>query len=102
MTSIPHDSDETFVCEVCWDYFINEMTQAEIAKNLGVTRLRVNQAIQRARALGMVKVQIESPFLARIELQEQLQARLGLDKALVAPGHREAYDQQHRKVCQQE
>lgn len=92
MTSIPHDSDETFVCEVCWDYFINEMTQAEIAKNLGVTRLRVNQAIQRARALGMVKVQIESPFLARIELQEQLQARLGLDKALVAPGHREAYD----------
>ena len=52
---------------------------------MGVTRLRVNQAIQRAKSLGMVKVQIESPFLARIELQEELREptadREGPDRA---------------------
>jgi DNA-binding transcriptional regulator LsrR (DeoR family) len=52
----------------------------------------VNQAIQRAKSLGLVKVQIESPFLARIELQQRLQAALGVRKALVAPANREAYD----------
>ena len=60
------DDSDAFVSEVCWHYYVNEMTQAQVASLLGVTRLRVNQAIQKAKALGMVKVQIESPFLARV------------------------------------
>jgi DNA-binding transcriptional regulator LsrR (DeoR family) len=87
-----HDDSDAFVSEVCWHYYVNEMTQAEVAAELGVTRLRVNQAIQRAKSLGMVRVQIESPFLARIGLQQRLQSGLGVKKALVAPAHREAYD----------
>lgn len=76
--------DAPFVSKVCWHYYINEMTQAEIAELLGVTRLRVNQAIQRAKALGMVKVHIESPFLSQLELQERLRERFGLSEVLVA------------------
>jgi len=87
-----HDENEAFVSEVCWHYYVNAMTQAEVAAALGVTRLRVNQAIQRAKSLGIVKVRIESPFLARLDLQQQLEARLGVKKALVAPAHRAAYD----------
>lgn len=86
------DESEALASEVCWHYYINEMTQAEVAKALGITRLRVNQAIQKAKSLGMVKVQIESPFLARIELQEELKNKLRLKKALVAPANRDAYD----------
>ncbi len=92
---MPHngqDDSEAFVTEVCWHYYVNGKTQAEVAQVLGVTRLRVNQAMQRARALGVVKVQIESPFLSRIELQEELRDRFGLEKALVAPADRESYD----------
>ena len=48
--------------------------------------------MQKARSLGVVKIQIESPFLARVELQEALRSRFGLEKALVAPANREAYD----------
>lgn len=87
----PDDSD-AFISEVCWHYYVNEMTQAQVASLLGVTRLRVNQAIQKAKALGMVKVQIESPFLVRLELQERLQAELGISKVLVAPARRDDYD----------
>ena len=86
------DETEALVSEVCWHYYVNEMTQAEVAQELGITRLRVNQAIQKAKSLGMVKVQIESPFLARVELQEALKAHLGIDKVLVVPANREAYD----------
>lgn len=55
------DDTDAFITEVCWHYYVNNMTQADIARHMNVTRLRVNQAIQRAKALGMVKVQIESP-----------------------------------------
>lgn len=83
---------DAFTAEVCWHYYVNELTQAEIAKYLGATRLRVNQAIQRARALGMVKIEIESPFLPRLELQDRLQERFGLTRAQVAPAHPRLYD----------
>ncbi len=87
-----HDETEAFAAEVCWHYYVNGMTQAEIAQQLDATRLRVNQAIQRAKSCGMVKVQIESPFIARIELQEAIRAELGLARVLVAPARRDAYD----------
>ncbi len=91
-----NDSD-AFVTEVCWHYYINEMTQAEIAEAMGVTRLRVNQAIQHAKQSGMVKVQIESPFLPRLDLQDELQRRFGLEDAFVAPAGSDPYDY-HRPV----
>ena len=92
MPQFAQDDSEAFVTEVCWHYYVNGKTQAEVAQALGVTRLRVNQAMQKARSLGVVKIHIESPFVTRIELQEELVARFGLDKALVAPADREAYD----------
>jgi len=86
------DETDAFVSEVCWHYYVNEMTQAQVAGLLGVTRLRVNQAIQKAKALGMVKIRVESPFLARFELQEKLQQQLGIPKALVVPARRDVTD----------
>lgn len=83
---------DAFTVEVCWHYFVNQLTQAQIAKAMGVTRLRVNQAIQRARALGLVKIEIDSPLLPRFELQDRLQQRFGLARAVVAPANPEQYD----------
>jgi DNA-binding transcriptional regulator LsrR (DeoR family) len=92
---LPQDRDEeseAFLAEVCWHYFINELTQSEIAKALGVTRLRVNRAIQQAKASGLVRVELNTPFQARLELQQQLCRTLGLRRACVAVANRQAYD----------
>ena len=93
----PIEDSEIFTTEVCWHYYVNEMTQAEIARLMDVTRLRVNQAIQRAKAMGLVKIQIESPHLPRIEMQERLKSLLGIDTALIAPANELDYDY-HRPV----
>ncbi|MTH79706.1 sugar-binding transcriptional regulator [Paracoccus aestuariivivens] len=92
MTNEDLPEADAFTVEVCWHYFVNELTQAQIAKAMGVTRLRVNQAIQRARSLGIVKVEIDSPLLPRFDLQDRLQKRFGLMRALVAPANPENYD----------
>ena len=91
MPQTAQDENEAFVTEVCWHYYVNGRTQAEVADTLGVTRLRVNQAMQKARSLGVVKIQIESPFVTRIELQDELMSVFGLEKVLVAPADRRAY-----------
>ncbi|MGB0658932.1 MAG: sugar-binding transcriptional regulator [Mangrovicoccus sp.] len=92
MAREPNEDSDAFVTEICWHYFIGEMTQAEIAQLMNVTRLRVNRAIQRAKSLGMVKIQIESPFLARVEQQEALKQALGLKRAIVSPANQDNYD----------
>lgn len=91
------EESDAFVTEICWHYYVNEMTQAEIARLMNVTRLRVNQAIQRAKSLGFVKIHIESPFLPRIELQEGLKSALDLKRAIVSPTNEADYDY-HRSV----
>ena len=93
----PVEDSEVFLTEVCWHYFVNEMTQAEIAAKMGVTRLRVNQSIQRAKATGLVKIHIESPFLANIELQDRLRDALGIGRVVIGAADEKNYDY-HRPV----
>ncbi|NIZ02883.1 sugar-binding transcriptional regulator [Thalassospira lucentensis] len=88
----PIEEGEGFLTEVCWRYYLNGQTQAEVAREMGVTRLRVNQAIQKAKALGLVNIQIESPFLIRLELQRKLEQEFGISKALVVPADTKNYD----------
>ncbi|MDP5308358.1 sugar-binding transcriptional regulator [Paracoccus spongiarum] len=86
------DDSDAFAVEVCWHYYVNGMTQAEIASQMDATRLRVNQAIQRAKSLGIVRVEIDSPFAARFELQEALRRELGLRRVIIAPARRDPHD----------
>lgn len=97
MVNVINPEDDAFIAEVCWQYYVNELTQAEIAKFLGVTRLRVNQAIQRAKSAGAIKVQIESSLVPCLDLQDRLRERMGLTRAFVAPAHPQSYDF-HRPV----
>ncbi|MBL4811126.1 MAG: transcriptional regulator [Rhodobacteraceae bacterium] len=91
------EDSEAFITEICWHYFVNEMTQAEIAQMLDVTRLRVNQSIQRAKALGLIKIQIASPFVARTQIQQELKDALGIERAVVGLANKNDYDF-HRPV----
>ena len=85
------EDGEGFVTEVCWRYYVNGQTQAEVAHDMGATRLRVNQAIQKAKSTGLVKIQIESPFITRLEIQQRLE-QAGVAKAVVVPVDHNNYD----------
>ena len=82
MNSIQTDETEAFLAEVCWHYYVNELTQSDVARVMGVTRLRVNRALQEARTAGLVRVEIASPFIARLELQAELCRKLGVSEAI--------------------
>ncbi len=97
MAREPNEDSDAFVTEICWHYYVNELTQAEIAGLMNVTRLRVNQAIQRAKSMGLVKFHIESPFLPRVEMQEDLKTSLGLKRAVISPASEANYDY-HKSV----
>lgn len=75
---------EPFLSRVAWLYHVCGLTQSEVAKQLGTTRLKVNKTISYARREGMVQIDIASPFTGTHELAEQLKERYSLRDVYVS------------------
>jgi DNA-binding transcriptional regulator LsrR (DeoR family) len=68
-----------------WLHYVGGLTQAKVAKRLGVPSVKAHRLIARAVANGAVKVSIEGDIVECIELEQALCARFGLDSCEVAP-----------------
>lgn len=68
-----------------WMYFIEQMTQNEIADILGVGRVTIVRMLAEARARNEVKIAIESDLAGYVELERALEREFGIQQVLVAP-----------------
>ncbi|APT88804.1 hypothetical protein CFRA_05590 [Corynebacterium frankenforstense DSM 45800] len=81
------DTDLNRLYEVACMYHEDGMGQAAIADSLGVSRPTVSRMLSRARAIGMVRVQVVPPGSADMTgLAAELAEALGLRRAFLAPG----------------
>ena len=55
------DSEQLYT-RVAWLYHKEDLTQAEIAELLGLTRLRVNKILAECRSRGIVQVRLNTQF----------------------------------------
>jgi DNA-binding transcriptional regulator LsrR (DeoR family) len=70
---------------VAWLYYMEGLTQATIADQLGLTRLRVNRLLTESRQSGLVQVTINSPFTDCVALEQRLKGEHGLKDAVIVP-----------------
>lgn len=70
---------------VAWHYFIEGLTQGEIARRLGLNRVRVNRILAACREDGTVQIRINSRFAPFVGLERRLEVVWGLDGAVVVP-----------------
>lgn len=68
-----------------WMYFVEQMTQNEIADVLGVGRVTIVRMLAEARSRNEVKITIESELSEIVRLERALERTFGLQQALVAP-----------------
>jgi DNA-binding transcriptional regulator LsrR (DeoR family) len=66
-------------------YFVEQMTQNEIADVLGVGRVTIVRMLAEARSRNEVKITIESELSEIVRLERALEKTFGLQQALVAP-----------------
>jgi DNA-binding transcriptional regulator LsrR (DeoR family) len=67
-------------------YYLEDLTQAEIARKLGTSRASVSRLLSEARRLGIVRVEIAEPeSLGLADLGERTAAALGLAAVHLAP-----------------
>lgn len=66
-------------------HFLEGLTQAQIADQLGISHATVNRLIKRGRQLGLVEIKIKSPVEPLVAIEEQLLALGGIRRAVVVP-----------------
>jgi DNA-binding transcriptional regulator LsrR (DeoR family) len=64
-------------------YFIDGASKIDIAEQTGLSRFKVARLLDKARALGLVKIDISYPGTIDVDASSRLQATLGLKHALV-------------------
>ena len=77
--------EERFLVRIAWACEIEGLTQADVAKRFGVTRLRVNKALAEAKKRGIIRVSINSAYSACTEAEYELKNKYRLQEVHVAP-----------------
>jgi DNA-binding transcriptional regulator LsrR (DeoR family) len=68
-----------------WMYFIEDMTQSEIAQHLGVGRVTVVRLLSDARERNEIQFSIAKGLPECVDVERELEQRFGLQEAIVVP-----------------
>lgn len=80
-----YSADDALGLRAAWLHYVGGLTQAEVAKRLGLTSVKTHRLIAKVVAEGAVKVTIDGDIVACVELESRLAARYGLSFCQVAP-----------------
>jgi DNA-binding transcriptional regulator LsrR (DeoR family) len=71
------------VVRAAWLYFMENMTQQEIAECLGISRIKVVRLIKEAREKGIVEIKVHSLISEHLKLEAQLRSLYHLTNVAV-------------------
>ena len=66
-------------------YYVEQLTQSEIAEQLHLSVPKVNRLLQQARELGYIEFVVRTPLQHLYELENRLKAIFGLQEVIVIP-----------------
>lgn len=69
--------------EIAFRYYYEQKTQGEIAKEMGLSRIKVQRVLQKCLESGIVKITIQDPLVRCVELENKLVKKFGLKEAHV-------------------
>lgn len=77
--------NERFMFRVLEMYYSDELSQAEIAKRMNVSRATISRTIWKAKQEGYVTITIHHPQDSEHRLEEKLEKKYGLQECIVVP-----------------
>ena len=78
------DRQQTLRIRAAWLYYVEGMTQSDVADTLNVSRIMINRLLSEARSRGEVSIKVTSEMVPLVELQRSLERKYGLTHAIVA------------------
>jgi DNA-binding transcriptional regulator LsrR (DeoR family) len=82
---VSDETEEQLRTRIAWLYHVEGLTQAQIARRLGQSRVKVLRMLAAARDQGLVQVRINARLADCVAAERTLERRFGLDEAVVVP-----------------
>jgi DNA-binding transcriptional regulator LsrR (DeoR family) len=86
-SSIINSSDGAYKSEImvraAWLYYIENMTQQEIAETMGISRVKVVRLIKEAREKDIVEIKVQSPITENLKLESRVRSLYHLTNVIV-------------------
>ncbi|MEJ2632414.1 MAG: sugar-binding transcriptional regulator [Acidihalobacter sp.] len=79
------DEEEQLQARVAWYYYFGDLTQQQIATRMRTSRVRINRLLSASRHSGIVQIRINSKLSECVSLEQEIERRYGLAKAIVVP-----------------
>lgn len=76
--------DNELLTEIAMAYYQDEITQEEIAKKFGISRIKVGRLLKRAKKEGIVEINVRYHPVFSSRLEQQLLERFPVKRALIA------------------
>ncbi len=92
-------SENDLLVRIAWLYYMEELTQAEIAERLNMSRIKVTRYLKQARERGIVQISIQSNNSNLFELESALSNKYNLKDVKVVMSA-EARQSQQRLLAQ--
>lgn len=80
-----NEFDSSMASRAAWLHYAGGLTQAQVAKRLGLSNLKAHRLITRANQQGMVKFVIDGEIAECVALEDQLSRAFKLDYCEVVP-----------------
>jgi len=78
-----HEFSDRDILKICYLYYQEEKTQAEISKIFGVSRFKISRTLKEAKKRKLVSITINDPKGDLTKTEIKLADKFGLDQAIV-------------------
>jgi DNA-binding transcriptional regulator LsrR (DeoR family) len=78
-----HLQHKRLLYKIANDYYINNLTQDQIARRLGLSRIKVSRLLKRAREENIVTITLKAPSGMTDDLEAQIERKYGIEEAVV-------------------
>lgn len=76
---------DDLLARIAWLYYIEDLTQKEIARRFKMSRVKVTRLLKKAREQGLVEIRIANVRTSHLPLERALRLEFGLSDARVIP-----------------
>ncbi|OMQ21866.1 sugar-binding transcriptional regulator [Serratia oryzae] len=90
--------DNELLTEIAVAYYQDEITQEEIAKKFGISRIKVGRLLKRAKEEGIVEITVRYHPVFSTRLEQQMLERFPISRALIALDYQDE-EEQRRQVA---
>ena len=79
-------TDLTLLYDIAHSYYIDNLTQSEIAKQKHISRSHISRLLDKAKELGIVKISVALPeYPSDLDLARSVASFLGINEVIIAP-----------------